>query len=287
MKPLKKPLAGALAASFSLLLIGAALQETLKIVRYRILTDKIRTPARFIVIADLHSSRYGVCQMSLVAAVKKQKPDAVFFVGDMIDERVPPDEACRLFEELGSSFPCYYVSGNHEFRTGSMDAIKRKLRSCGVAVLEGDTLPLSGGEIYLSGIDDPAGFPKADRFGWRRQIERCRREAKPGAFRILLSHRPERVSAYAKSGADLVVCGHAHGGQVRVPFLLNGLYAPGQGLFPKYAGGLYRLTEKTSMVVSRGLCRNRIPRVFNPPELVVIDLAPANSKKPEISCAVQ
>lgn len=287
MKPAKKPLIAVCAVSASLLAMGIALQETLKTVHYRIFSDKIPAPARFSVIADLHSSQYGTRQGTLVHAIEKQNPDAVFFVGDIVDDRIPPDRAYLLFRRLAGKFPCYYVSGNHEFRSGSIDTIKRKIRSFGVTVLEGETttLPAGGGGISLSGIDDPAGFSGSNRFGWRRELERCRRTISAHPFRILLSHRPEKVRAYAKSGADLVVCGHAHGGQVRIPFLINGLYAPGQGLFPKYAGGLYRLTEKTSMVVSRGLCRNELPRVFNPPELVVIDLLPINAKKPKSSHA--
>ncbi|MDO4733224.1 MAG: metallophosphoesterase, partial [Bacillota bacterium] len=90
---------------------------------------------------------------------------------------------------------------------------------------------------------------------------------------ILLSHRPECTAFYESSGFDLELSGHAHGGQLRIPGLLNGLYAPNQGFFPKYAGGLYQL-GKTSLLVSRGLCKSRLPRVFNRPELAIIELLP-------------
>ena len=90
-----------------------------------------------------------------------------------------------------------------------------------------------------------------------------------------MSHRPDLADLYSGRGFDLVVCGHAHGGQVRIPGILNGLYAPNQGMFPKYAGGHYRLADgKTEMIVSRGLCKNSLPRIFNPPEVVVIDILP-------------
>ena len=95
-----------------------------------------------------------------------------------------------------------------------------------------------------------------------------------GALNVVLSHRPSLMAEYARSGAHLVFSGHAHGGQVRVPLLLNGLYAPNQGFFPRYAGGLYDL-DGTALAVSRGLSISRLPRVFNPPEAVVIDLVPA------------
>ena len=92
-------------------------------------------------------------------------------------------------------------------------------------------------------------------------------------YTILLSHRPEWIETYQKYAFDLVLCGHAHGGQWRTPFLLNGLYAPHQGLFPKYAGGRYDYATGT-MIVSRGLAREStpVPRIFNRPELVVVEL---------------
>ena len=96
------------------------------------------------------------------------------------------------------------------------------------------------------------------------------------AFSILLTHRPERVEDYVGRGFDLVLAGHAHGGQWRLPGLINGLIAPNQGLFPRYAGGRYALDGDTTMIVSRGLAREstRIPRLFNRPELVVVDILP-------------
>ncbi|MBQ4118259.1 MAG: metallophosphoesterase, partial [Oscillospiraceae bacterium] len=93
------------------------------------------------------------------------------------------------------------------------------------------------------------------------------------SFNVLLVHRPEYIEQYAKLGFDLVLCGHAHGGQWRIPGVLNGIYAPGQGVFPKYAGGIYEVNG-TTLVVSRGLAKEStpIPRVFNRPELVIIDI---------------
>jgi len=95
-------------------------------------------------------------------------------------------------------------------------------------------------------------------------------------FTLLLSHRPERIEDYLGYPFDLILSGHAHGGQWRLPGIVNGLYAPNQGLFPKYAGGRYDF-EDTAFLVSRGLAREstKIPRVFNRPELVVVDLIPA------------
>ena len=94
-------------------------------------------------------------------------------------------------------------------------------------------------------------------------------------FTLLVSHRPERIEDYAKYPFDLVLAGHAHGGQWCLPFLINGVYAPNQGVFPKYAGGMYARGDM-HMIVSRGLAREstRIPRFYNRPELVVVDILP-------------
>lgn len=105
-------------------------------------------------------------------------------------------------------------------------------------------------------------------------LQRASSDIDPRAFTVLLAHRPERIDKYAATGDfDLVVSGHAHGGQVRIPGLINGLFAPNQGFFPKYAGGQYEV-DGTTLVVSRGLAREstRIPRVFNRPELVLVEI---------------
>ena len=107
-------------------------------------------------------------------------------------------------------------------------------------------------------------------------IEKCAEEADSGNFNVLLAHYPEQIEYYRSFGKfDLILSGHAHGGQWRIPGILNGLYAPNQGLFPEYAGGRYDF-EDSVMIVSRGLSRTKeiIPRIFNNPELVIIDIVP-------------
>ena len=108
---------------------------------------------------------------------------------------------------------------------------------------------------------------------WKEQFWRCCSRTSPDIYSILLSHRPELTKYYRDSGFDLIVAGHAHGGQFRMPGCPGGLLAPHQGFFPRYAGGQYALGS-TSLIVSRGLCINRLPRIYNPPELVLVDLKP-------------
>ena len=152
-------------------------------------------------------------------------------------------------------------------------------RSYNVTVLEGEShiANLNGQDLCIGGVDDPS-LSRDDRQGdltrWRKQLENCGDSRDDSIFSLLLSHRPERVADYQHCGFDLILCGHAHGGQVRSPGLVNGHFAPDQGLLPSYAGGLYQLENNAVMIVSRGLMRDSLPRIFNHPELVVINLEP-------------
>jgi len=262
-------------------LLTVALWNGLVVRSYVISSKKLTNPVRLIVLTDLHSTMYGKNQSLLLAKIRELKPDLVFLVGDTVDDKRPQEGALQLLEAIASQYPCFYVTGNHEFWSGRADNIKTTIRSYGILVLEGDckTVTVGGQRIQLCGVDDPDGFEQENFFGpeissgWDEQFERCKNQLNTDTFSILLSHRPERVSYYAGSRFDLVLSGHAHGGQIRIPGLLNGLYAPNQGFLPKYAGGVYDLGSST-MIVSRGLAKSFIPRIFNPPEIVLVSVEP-------------
>lgn len=261
----------------------AAFWQGLTVRRYSIETEKISAAVRMAVLTDLHSSRYGRNQETLIRAIQEQHPDIILFAGDIADDKLPHDNTKLLLAAIGQNYPCYYVTGNHEFRTGEVKKIKGMFRSYGVIVLEGtaESVLLNQQTLRICGVDDPSGFSlRKDRIaaGWKKQFQACQASAEGGVYTVLLSHHPELTSYYWNSGFDLVLAGHAHGGQVRIPGILNGLFAPHQGIFPAYAGGRYQLGE-TALIVSRGLCRNHRPRVFNPPELVIVDLLPALNGK--------
>lgn len=237
-------------------------------------SDKIETPLRLALVTDLHSTFYGENQERLLAALEKEQPQAILLAGDIADDEVPHAGTEVLLAAIGEKYPCYYVSGNHEYWSGEFEKIEEMIASYGVTVLhgEGQWLELAGESIWIAGVDDPDGFGSERQ--WEEQMEDviAKREEEAGdAFSILLSHRPEKVDWYEVSGFDLMTAGHAHGGQVRIPLIVNGLFAPNQGWLPKYAGGVYELGE-TTMVVSRGLCRNALPRIWNPPEVVIIEI---------------
>lgn len=245
--------------------------------RYRILSRRVHTSFRLAVLSDLHASWYGAGQTGLLRELIKEQPDAILLVGDMGPDWKPADNLRELLVSLSNRYPLYYVSGNHEIRSGRSHLIKNLMADFGVSVLNGDVRVLRKGteRIQICGIDDPeVDFFFSDS-SWLRQLYKCSGDREEEIFSVLLSHRPEFLSFYAEENFDLVVCGHAHGGQVRIPGLVNGLYAPNQGLFPQYAGGLYR-KGNTVMIVSRGLAKNCLPRICNPPEFVVIDILPAS-----------
>ncbi|MFZ5354423.1 MAG: metallophosphoesterase [Bacillota bacterium] len=245
---------------------------------YTVYSDRISlgNSIRIVLIADLHSHIYGENQIHIAERIRSQKPDIIALAGDIADDQVPIDGTKLFLEAVKGISPIYYVSGNHEVWTGELDSIKKLFRSYGAHVLENTYLreSIKGEEVVICGADDPdVQRYKGSDYNWEDELYKAFYSlgAEKG-YKILLSHRPERVDAYKSLPFDLVLSGHSHGGQVRIPFLLNGLLAPHQGWFPKYAGGLYKHDEMTH-VVSRGVSYNpRLPRIFNPPEIVVIDI---------------
>ncbi|MCM1328608.1 MAG: metallophosphoesterase [Ruminococcus sp.] len=249
-----------------LIIAAVALDEGLTVPVYEIKSGKIKKPLRIVLLTDFHSSSYGKNQQVLADVIDGQKPDIILLAGDIAEDVRPHKHTEELLAQIAEKYPCFYAVGNHEEWSGECGKIKEMFRSYGVTVLEGDShiLDFDGQKIRVSGADN--SLPE-------EQLSACANNAGDGVFTVFVSHRPDRVDEYSGKGFDLVVSGHAHGGQVRVPGLLNGLYAPDQGLFPKYAGGRYTLADgSTEMIVSRGLCKNILPRVFNPPEVVVITI---------------
>lgn len=236
--------------------------------RYRVLSKKITSRIRIGLVTDLHSCYYGKKQKNLLCALERENPDILLLGGDIIDDIHSPKNALQFLSSAAKRYPTFYVSGNHECRKGLTLTREMVLRS-GVSVLAGtcNFMQIGGEKISLCGVDDP--FIGEEQFC--QQLANC--AAQKDGFSILLSHRPERIFQYLQYGFDLVLAGHAHGGQWRIPKVLNGLYAPNQGFFPSYAGGKYDF-KNTTLIVSRGLARETtvVPRIFNRPELVIIDI---------------
>lgn len=261
------------------LLLWAGLDTRLTVREYMVESGKLTGPVRLVLLTDLHGCDYGQDQGELLDMVEAQNPDLVLLGGDIVDDeaRMPEERSLATVEALAERWPVYYVTGNHEFWTGRVDAIREEISRRGAVVLAGECVQVTaaGQTLQLCGIDDPNVGERA----WQRQLEDVTAALEEDRFSILLTHRPERVEDYTGRGFDLALAGHAHGGQWRLPGLINGLLAPNQGLFPPYAGGSYDL-EETTLLVSRGLAREstRVPRFFNPPEVVVVELVPETKK---------
>lgn len=263
--------------------VALGLYNGLVIRRYTVEADAIQAPVCVALISDLHSCRYGEEQRDLLDALAAQRPDLVVLAGDIFDDALPDTNTEAFLRGLSGQYPCYYVTGNHEYWAGKAAYLEKMaiLDKYQITRLAGelDTISLGGNTINICGVDDPDAYLIApNREGqnipaFKEQVAHVRELSRNGNYTILISHRPEFFELYANQGFDLVLCGHAHGGQWRIPLLLNGLYAPHQGLFPQYAGGVFR-KGATTMVVSRGLAREstRIPRFYNRPELVVVAL---------------
>lgn len=247
-----------------------AFWQGLRTVKYTVRTDKITGCIRAAVISDLHSTRYGKhSQNTLIDRLVELKPDVILIPGDTFDEERSPALSFTLLKQINRICPCFFVTGNHEYYGNRPNDIMNAVADLDIDVLCGDALYFTKGDdiIQICGLEDrQVGEEK-----WQEQKAAIKASIDKDFFTVLVSHRPDMIDDYNEIGADITVCGHAHGGQAVLPWLINGVFAPNQGLFPKYAGGHYSLGE-TEMYVSRGLMRNEIPRIFNPPELVIIDI---------------
>lgn len=230
---------------------------------------------KIVIVSDVHNAEFGVNNSWLIRQIKKESPDIIAITGDLVDSSKTDIEiAGKLVHQLVEIAPCYYVTGNHEAWLGSQyQELENVLLDESVVTLHDNAVPLTKDHetIQLVGLDDP-DFTDRDA-----SIQASMLEAKinsmnlSGSYCILLSHRPEAFDAYVTENMDLVLSGHAHGGQFRLPFA-GGIIAPNQGLFPKYDAGMYS-ENNTTMIVSRGIGNSIIPvRFNNRPEIVSVEL---------------
>lgn len=228
-------------------------------------------------ISDLHNTEMGKDNDKLLNMLREAKPDIIAITGDLIDSRNTDIEiALQFVEEAVKIAPCYYVTGNHEARVSEyFDDLKNGLTELGIIILEDERVDLDKNSetITLIGINDPS-FKSDYLFGDSETVVETHLQElmnESYSFTLLLSHRPELFEIYVNNEVDLVLSGHAHGGQFRLPFV-GGLVAPNQGLFPKYDAGLYT-EENTNMIVSRGIGNSILPfRFNNRPEVILIEL---------------
>lgn len=256
------------------LVLLAVCDPRLMVSHYEVDAENVQGSIRLALVTDLHSCWYGKGQGRLLRALEKEQPDAVLLVGDIFDD-VQGNENARLFlEGAAEQYPCYYVTGNHEYwsEDEKLQQMMDILSACGIPNLSGksEVLSVRGESITLLGVDDP---DNRQGLSVETQLSLMQHEKTPGQYTVLLSHRPSLFDVYCSYGLDLVFSGHAHGGQWRIPGLIDGFFAPDEGFLPDYAGGRYE-REGTCMIVSRGLAREStlLPRIFNRPELVMVEI---------------
>ena len=230
-------------------------------------------------ISDLHNTQIGKDNEKLLAMLADSQPDLIAITGDLIDSRNTNIQSALDFAAQAIQIaPCYYVTGNHESRIAEYDILKTGLEDLGVIVLENEALTLASGDasIVLAGVQDPS-FSSSEYLEDEAPIMTQALESFQFAqedFVLLLSHKPELFPTYCDYPIDLVLTGHVHGGQFRIPYF-GGLFAPSQGFFPEYDAGLYE-GNGTVMLISRGIGNSVFPfRVNNPPEVLLITLQSA------------
>ena len=255
----------------------------LELNRYIISSDRLPEAFdgyRIAHVSDLHNTEIGKDNEKLLAMLREADPDIIAITGDIIDSRNTDIDIALQFTKTAMEIaPCYYVTGNHEARVSEYDELKEGMIELGVVVLEDGRIELEQSKetITLLGVNDPS-FQTDYLFGDSETVMQSKLQEiinEEDTYTILLSHRPELLEVYTESKVDLVLSGHAHGGQFRLPFV-GGLVAPNQGLFPKYDSGLYT-EENTNMIVSKGIGNSILPfRFNNRPEVILIELKYSN-----------
>ncbi|MBQ7780102.1 MAG: metallophosphoesterase [Clostridia bacterium] len=234
---------------------------------------------KIVQVSDLHSADFGNEHNGLIGKIKACNPDIIVVTGDLCatDKQSDIDSSVLFMKKAVKVAPVYYITGNHEAVLDKYTILMERIEALGVTVLNDEEVTVTVGEesIKLLGVSDPS-FEKVTK----EQEKTVMREKLSGlapsgdSYTVLLSHRPEMFSIYSEYNIDLVFSGHAHGGQIRIPFV-GGLYAPGQGIFPKYTSGVHE-KNGTTLVISRGIGSSSFPfRINNNPELICVTLKKA------------
>lgn len=259
------------------LLAAKGLDNRLEITHHTVKSHKI--PKSFdgfkiAQISDVHSDIIP----GLIPEIRNEMPDIIVSTGDIVHHKGEYSSAVALCKKLINIAPTYAVTGNHDVWRGDYEEMESELTQTGVKTLRNESIILEKNNeiICISGIDDPFAVISrkineflADAISQMDIID---------GYNILLFHRANWLDYFKNKGFDLVISGHMHGGQMRIPYI-GGVISPRsswasgkQILFPKYVGGHYE-NKNTEFIVSRGLGNPMIiPRVFNRPELVIITL---------------
>ena len=254
------------------------------VVKYHIASPKLRKKCRIVMLSDLHNKEYGRQNERLLKAVREQNPDLILMAGDMVTangEKTEIQAPLQFIRSLAGEYPVYYGIGNHEYRIkiykedygDKYETYARELKKCGVHLLENERICLPEYNMEICGLEMERLYYKRLRRSRmdRQYIRSLLGNSRTDCMELLIAHNPDYFEQYAAWGAELVLSGHVHGGVMRLP-LFGGVISPSVHLFPKYDGGLYE-EYGSRMILGRGLGMHTIPiRIFNPGELVVVEL---------------
>lgn len=259
-----------------------------RVTKYRICSQKlngIKREKKIIFLSDLHNRMYGEENERLLESIRNQHPDLILIGGDMLVRKDGNsyDKTVHFLAKLPGICPVYCANGNHEQKLKelpdkyeqSYEEYKKALTASGIHMLENasETVKLEEVPVKLSGLEIPLGAYA--RFGKKELSlkEITDRIGEHGDdYQILLAHHPGYMKEYLTYGADLILGGHYHGCVVQLPWI-GGVISTNFTLFPKYSGGIYQEGEQTA-VVSRGLGTHSVPlRLWNWPELIVLELS--------------
>ena len=223
---------------------------------YTFRTDRIERPLRLAVCSDLHSDTFDDVLEEF------SRCDAVLIPGDLVDRhRRNNENAYRFLKTVPEIVPVFYSVGNHERKFRQRETYMQKVAESKVVLLDNESIDFHG--VRIGGLSSAKDKVPDLKFLARFETE--------SGYRLLLCHHPEMYRDYVRGrDIDLTLCGHAHGGQIQ--FFGRGLYAPGQGLFPKLTHGLH---DGGKMLISRGMtngAKPRVPRINNPCELIILNL---------------
>lgn len=251
---------------FLLILVLLGIPYRIDVRKDEIRSDKIHRPVKICVLSDLHCRPFGEKHSWIMKSIIQQNPDFIVIPGDLFDTGRDFEVSFDLIRALQGR-RVYFTSGNHDNYLPEMEEFRNRMREMGVHVLE-DAGEAFNEDIFIAGLSDAGREPVLS-------ADEVNALAEKGYYRILISHRPNHLSLYRECDYDLIICGHAHGGQWRIPFTKQGIIGPQQGLFPKYTDGIHDMNGSL-MYISRGLASgdSRIPRMFNNPEVGFITLMP-------------
>ena len=244
---------------------------------YKITSNKIKNEdLKILHLSDLHCKSFGKNQKYLIKKIKNLNPDIIVFTGDLISRKVDKEKYINsylLLEELSKTFPIYFTTGNHEYKSKALKEVQEKLTSFGVHVLINnyEKFTIKNTEIFIFGFDDTSNFNESFNKTFNT-LDNIKDKLKSSQLNILLCHRPNFFKKQSSYGFDLIFSGHAHGGQFRIPFTDQGILMPDQGFFPKLTEGIHK-DKNSTLIISRGLGNSGFPfRLFNHPEIVVVTL---------------